>query len=160
MNSFDYIDLVLTIFSAVGAYKSNAYYKKSKQLTIYASTNSALIETQSIINMLAELLEFVGPARKRGANNAIEVSRIGSNIKKSINKIRESLQEKALIEFNSILNPEGVKIDAYIDSLITGSTCLDGNFSNDASYYACVKAFGGIQLFLKHNIENLEEKLK
>ena len=154
------VSAILTIATGVGAYKSIAYYKKSKQLTIYASTNSALVETQSIINMLAELLEFVGPPKKRGVNNAMEVSRRGSNIKKSINRIRESLQEQELIEFNSTLNFEGENTDAYIDSLITISICSGGNFSNDASYYACVKAFGGIQLFLKHNIEKLEEKLK
>ncbi|MHC1714435.1 MAG: hypothetical protein AB9858_02370 [Acidaminococcaceae bacterium] len=160
MSSFDYIDWVLTILSAVGAYKSNAYYKKSKQLTIYASTNSARIETQNIINILAELLEFVGPPKKRGVSNSREVAKRGSNIKSSINKIRDSLQEQDLRKFNNILNSSSVNVDVYVDSLITGSICPEGNFSNDESYYACDKGFKDIQLFLKHNIENLEEKLK
>lgn len=160
MNPFDYIDWVLTLLSVVGAYKSNAYYKKSKQLTIYASTNSALIETQSIINMLAELLDFARVPKKRGVNNAMEVSRRGNNIKKSINKIRANLPAKDLREFNTIFDSADVNIDAYVDSLITGSICSEGNFSNDDSYYACDKFFKNIQLILKNNMENLEEKLK
>lgn len=38
------IGLVGTFFSLIGAYKANVYYKKSKQLTIYANTNIAFME--------------------------------------------------------------------------------------------------------------------
>jgi hypothetical protein len=41
MNWWDYVitavSVLCTIFSIIGAYKSVAYYKKSKQLTIYSN---------------------------------------------------------------------------------------------------------------------------
>lgn len=54
MNWWDYVLIAIsalcTFFSIIGAYKSNAYYKKSKQLSIYANTNVAFIESQKIIS--------------------------------------------------------------------------------------------------------------
>ncbi|MBU3101703.1 MULTISPECIES: hypothetical protein [Clostridium] len=62
MKWWDYIisaiSAVGTIFSLIGAYKSNVYYQNSKQLTIYANTNSAFIESQKIITTLTEMLKL------------------------------------------------------------------------------------------------------
>ena len=42
------INIILTVVSLVGAYKSIKYFRKSKNLTIFAQTNKALIEIQKI----------------------------------------------------------------------------------------------------------------
>lgn len=52
------LSAVCTALSIIGASKSVAYYKKSKQLTIYANTNIVLVEIQKIISTLTELLEL------------------------------------------------------------------------------------------------------
>jgi hypothetical protein len=65
---WDYVLITIsascTIFSIIGAYQSNAYYKKSKQLTMYANTNIAYIESQKIIATLTEMLKLGNSIRK------------------------------------------------------------------------------------------------
>lgn len=92
------VNIVLTIISAVctvssilGAVRSNIYYRKSRQLTMYANTNVAFVETGKIIDTFPELLKLANNRGRRGTNSVKEVAKYGENIKKSINKIRESL---------------------------------------------------------------------
>ena len=40
------INVILTVVSAVGAWNSIKYFRKSKNLTIFAQTNKALVEVQ------------------------------------------------------------------------------------------------------------------
>lgn len=81
-----YLDYVLaaisafcTLFSIIGAYKSNICYKKSKQITIYANINIAFIESQKIIAILTEMLKLGNSTRKRGTNYVKEISDNGAN---------------------------------------------------------------------------------
>lgn len=107
------ISVGCTVFSIFGAYKSNAYYKKSKQLTIYANTNIAYIESQKIITTLTEMLKPGNNTRKRGKNYIKQVSQYGENIKASINKIRESLPVEDFKEINELLNSQQPKVKVY-----------------------------------------------
>ena len=59
------INVVLAIFSMVGAGKSIKYYKKSKNLTIFAKTNKALIEVQKMLTKLPEALYAVNKAKNK-----------------------------------------------------------------------------------------------
>lgn len=164
MNWWDYVLIVVsavcTVFSGVGAYKSNAYYKKSKQLTIYANTNIAYIESQKIIATLTEMLKLGSTTKKRGTNYIKEVSQNGENIKASINKIRESLTVEDFIEINELLNSQQSKIETYIDSFITGAVLVDEKFVVDDNFNICQQTFCDMQLLIKKKIESIGEKLK
>ncbi|PKM53575.1 MAG: hypothetical protein CVV00_11840 [Firmicutes bacterium HGW-Firmicutes-5] len=164
MNWWDYlltvISIFCTVFSIRGAYKANVYYKKSKQLTIYANTNLAVTEVQKIIDLLTEMLKLSNIIKRRGVNYEKEVSKNGEGIKKSLNKIRESLPVDYCKEINVILNSGETKIELYIDGFINGEVLVDGNFIIEKDFNNCQEAFREIQLFIKKKLENLSEKLK
>lgn len=160
------LDIVLTIVSAVctffsilGAVRSNIYYRKSKQLTMYANTNVAFM-AQKIIATFPELLKLANNTRKRGTNSVKEVAKHGENIKKSINKIRESLPVEDYKEIQELLNTRELKVEEYIDSFITGEVLVDEKFVFDAKFTKCQNKFYEIQLLLKKKLEELSEKLK
>ena len=164
MNWWDYllifISAICTLFSIRGACKSNAYYKKSKQLTIYANTNIAYIESQKIITTLTEMLKLGNRTKKRGINYIKEVSQNGENIKTSINKIRESLPVEDFNEIKKLLNLQQSKVEAYIDSFITGAVLVNEEFVIDDDFNMCQQAFCEMQLLIKKKLENIGEKLK
>lgn len=58
------VNIILTVVSAVGAYKSVMYYKKSHNLTVYAQTNKALIEIEKMIIKLPEALATSNRGRR------------------------------------------------------------------------------------------------
>ncbi len=78
---------VCTVFSILGAVRSNIYLEKNRQLTMYANTNVAFMETQKIIATFPEILKLSNNTTKRGTNCVKEVAKHGENIKNSINKI-------------------------------------------------------------------------
>lgn len=164
MNWWDYLisglGLVGTIFSLIGAYKANVYYKKSKQLTIYANTNIAFMESQKIIATLTEMLKLGNAFKKRGTNYVSEVSQNGESIKVSINKIRESLPVEDYREINDLLNSQQPKVEAYIDSFITGAVLVDEKLIVDDDFNKCQQTFCDMQLLIKKKLENISEKLK
>ena len=164
MNWWDYlltaISAICTAFSIIGARKSNAYYKKSKQLTIYANTNIAYIESQKIISTLTEMLKLANSTKKRGTNYIKEVSQNGESIKISINKIRESLPVKDFKEVDELLNSQQPKIEAYIDSFITGAVLVDEKLIIDDDFNKCQQTFCNMQLLIKKKLEDIVEKLK
>lgn len=164
MNWWDYvltaISVGCTAFSIIGAYKSNAYYKKSKQVTIFANTNIAYIESQKIIATLTEMLKLANSARKRGTNYVKEVSQNGENIKISINKIRDSLPVEDFKEINDLLNSQQPKLERYIDSFITGAVLVDEKLVIDDDFNTCQQTFCNMQLLIKKKLENISEELK
>ncbi len=164
MNWWDYlingIVVLCTVFSIIGAYKANVYYKKSKQLTIYANTNTAYIESQKIIATLTEMLKLGSSLRKRGTNYIREVSQNGENIKTSLNKIRESLPVDDFKEINELLNSQQPKVEAYIDTFITGTVLVDEKLVIDDDFNKCQQTFCDMQLLIKKKLENISEKPK
>ena len=70
------VSAVCTVFSICGAVKSNIYYKKNRQLAIYANTNVAFMETQKIIATFPELLKLANNTRKRGVNTVKEHKKV------------------------------------------------------------------------------------
>lgn len=144
------LDIVLTIvsvlctfFSILGAVRSNIYYRKSRQLTMYANTNVAFMETQKIIATFPELLKLANRTRKRGTNSVKEVAKYGENIKKSISKIRENLPVEGYKEIQGLLNTRELNIEEYIDSFITGEVLVDEKFVSDTKFTKCQKNFYG-----------------
>lgn len=84
MNFWDYLSIVCTIISVIRAYKSIAYYNKSKLLTMYASTNTAYIESQNIMATLDEVLKMansqINSGKFRGKNYAGIMSQNGQTL--------------------------------------------------------------------------------
>ena len=58
------INVVLAIISGVGAYRSIKYFRKSRNLAIYAQTNTALTEIQKMLMKLPEALAASNKAPK------------------------------------------------------------------------------------------------
>lgn len=156
------ISAVCTILSIIGACRSNIYYKKSKQLTVYANTNIAYIETQKIIATLTEMLKLANSkTMKRGSSSTIiKVSQNGENIKNSINKIRENLTVNDFNEIKELLNSQQPKVEAYIDSFITGAVLVNEELVIGDDFNKCQQAFCNMQLLIKKKLENIGEKLK
>lgn len=165
MNGWDNFSTLLsflcTIFSILGAYKSNKYYKKSKALTNYANTNIAYIESQKIVSTLTEILILANSNRRqRGTNHLKEVSVCAEKIKDSINKIRDSLPPDACKEIFDLLNSEDNQVERYFDSLIAGTAFPNQEFMLDKQFNICQKAVHDMQLLLKEKLDSTEEKLK
>lgn len=147
------ISIVCTFGSAYGAYKSCVYYKKSKDLTIFANTNIAFVESQKIISTLTEMLKLANVTKKRGTNYIKEVCKSGESIKSSINKIREVMTVKDFNEIQVLLNSQEIKIERYIDSFITGAVLVDEKLIIDDEFNTCQQAFCEIQALIKRKLE-------
>lgn len=159
-------DVILTIVSAIctvvsifGARKSQKYYKKSKQLTVYANTNVSLIEVQKIIATFTEILKVANTARQqRGINLSKQLATHGESIRNSINVLREKLSVEDFRLIEDKLSKE-MKVEAYIDSFISGSILDDGKMVIDDKFNRCQQKFYSIQQILKRRLEEIEETL-
>ena len=158
MKWIDYINIFCTIISIIGAYKSLAYYKKSKHLSIYANTNVAYMEIQKIISVLTEMLKLSN--QTRGINTKKEVSKKGESIKASINKIREILPANDSKAVDNILHSQEMQVEEYIDSFITGTALIDEKLIIDNNFNKCQQSFRDIQILLKQKLENTADKIK
>ena len=154
------VSAVCTVISIIGAYKSIKYYKKSKQLTIYANTNVSLVEVQKIIATFTEILKLANTTRpQRGINLSKQLGAHGESIRDSINVLREklSVEDFNLIE-GQLLSKE-MKVEVYIDSFISGAILDDGKLVIDDRFNRCQQKFYNIQQILKKRLEEVEEKL-
>lgn len=160
-------DVILTIVSAlctvvslIGAYKSVKYYKKSKQLTVYANTNVSLVEVQKIVATFTEILKLANTARaQRGTNLAKQLASHGESIRDSINVLREKLSVEDFKLVEEQLSSREIKVGAYIDSFISGDILVDGKLTIDYKFNFCQQKFYKIQQLLKKRLEEVEEKL-
>lgn len=161
------VDIILTIVSAIctvasviGAYKSIKYYKKSKQLTIYANTNVSLVEVQKIITSFTEILKLSNTSKpQRGVNVSKQLAVYGESIRESINVLREKLSVEDFKSIEGQLLSKEIKVEAYIDSFISGMILNDGKLMIDDKFNRCQQKFYCIQQILKKRLEEVEEKL-
>lgn len=154
------ISIGCTIASGYGAYKSCIYYKKSKDLTIFANTNVALVEIQNIISTLTEMLKMANVTRKRGTNYIKEVSKNGESIKTSINKMRQVMTVKDFNDIEKLLNSQQFKVEQYIDSFIIGSVLVNEKLVIDDDFNKCQQIFCEIHALIKTKLEDMDERLK
>ena len=164
MNWYDYVlicvSTVCTVCSGFGAWKSNSYYKKSKQLTLYTNNNIAYTESQKIIATLTQLLELGGSRKVRGINYSKQVTQHAVNIKLSITKIRESLTVDDYNDIKKHLNSNLFNAEEYIDSIIGNQEKNEETFTIDTAFTLCQNEFNKIQLVIKKKIEDVSEKIK
>lgn len=164
MRMFDIIlsivSAICTVISVIGAYKSIKYYKKSKQLTIYANTNVSLVEVQKIISTFTEILKLANPSRsQRGVNLSKQLAAYGENIRDSISVIRDKLSVEDFELIKDKLSSKELRVDAYIDSFISGAILEDDSLKIDDKFNRCQQKFYDIQQILKKCLEEVEAKL-
>ena len=162
MDFWNALSIICTIVSGVGAWRSLAYYKKSRQITIYANTNIAYVESQKIISTLNEMLKLSNERIKpRGIKSYCEkVSANGESIKNSRAKIREIWSVEEYKDIENLLNSQELEVNKYIDSFITGSILVDEKLIIDDNFNICQKKFYDMQLMIKEKLEKISEKLK
>lgn len=154
------VSAICTVVSLIGAYKSIKYYKKSKQLTVYANTNVSLVEVQKIISTFTEILKLANTARsQRGTNLAKQLATHGEGIRDSINVLREKLSVEDFKLIEGQLSSREIKVEAYIDSFISGDILTEGKLAIDYKFNLCQQKFYNIQQILKKRLEEVEEKL-
>ncbi len=164
MNWWDYLlnvlGIICTALSIIGAYKSLAYYNKSKYLTMYANANLAYIESQKIQAMLVEIVKLSTQRKIRGVNIDAQAADNGSQIRESLSKIRDSFTAGDSKELSDILKSQEINVEKYIDSFISGVAIVDGKVIINDDFYTCQQVFNEIQLFLKQKMETAKEKNK
>lgn len=154
------VSAVCTVISMIGAHKSIKYYKKSKQLTVYANTNVALVEVQKIIDTFTEILKLANTARsQRGTNLAKQLGTYGESIRASINVIRDKLSVEDFRVIENALVSREIKVEDYVDSFISGDILVDGKLTIDYKFQLCQKRFYSIQQIIKERVEKIEENL-
>lgn len=153
------ISILCTIVSSIGAYKSVKYYKKNKQLTIYAHKNVAYSEIKKVIDTMTEILKQASLQQGRGVNQKRELSRLGVSIKKSLDKIREQLSNENCDTIINTLNSN--KVRDYIESLITSPVVPNPTIDTEAweRFRDCEMAFYNVQNEIKKKLDESEEKL-
>ena len=159
--AFTGIGALCTGASIIGAWKSNKYYKKSKNLTLFANSNVAYLESQKIIDTFTQLLKLTNSKiPPRGTNIPKVVSQYGENIKTSLSVIREKLTANDVNKIEEILQQSNINISRYIDSIIACTVLEDGKFLLDDDFNKAQEAFYEVQKYLKSRTEQLEDTIK
>lgn len=164
MNWGDYVlnvlGIICTALSIIGAYKSLVYYKKNKYLTMYTNASLAYIESQKIQSKLVDMVKLSTSRKTRGVNIEAQSADNASQIRESIGRIRDSLTAEDSKEVSDILKSQKLHVEKYIDSFISGTALVDGKVIIDDNFYTCQQIFTDMQLFLKRQMETIEEKNK
>lgn len=153
------VSIACTLASGFGAIKSMTCYKKSKQITMYAKTSIAYIESQNIIRTLNEMLRLSNSKLMRlGTRSYYEqVCKNGESIKASIDKIRENMSVEDYKDVKELLNSQELAVNQYIDSFITGSIFVNNELKIYDNFNICQKKFSDMQLLIKQKLENYNE---
>ena len=99
------INIMITIVSSFGAYKSFRYFKKSKHITIYANTSQALNELGEMLKMLPEALAATSNT-KRGFNSENAIKDIGTKLFNHLNEIMNAMPTEYMTEFQDLQKTE------------------------------------------------------
>lgn len=156
------INIVLTVISAVGAYKSFRYFKKSRHITIYAQSKEALNELGEMLRLLPEALALAS-AEKKGFNPENAVSEKGTELFKHLNAIMSAIPSEYSAEFRALQKFEDFDLERYIRSFIDKSAVIEENGRKTlrkTDFDICQKQLREMQEFLKEKIAEEEEKLK
>ncbi len=154
------INVVLAIISGVGAYRSIKYFRKSRNLAIYAQTNAALTEIQKMLMKLPEALAASNKAQsQRGFSLSNTLCKIGQELDNSLNEIRANIPRDYLDQFERLQSYAGFNLRKYINSFISGEVITD-NEIDSVQYNHCQERLIVMQAYLKEIVGEMEEKLK
>lgn len=155
------VNVLLTVISGIGAFKSIQYYKKTKYLTIIVNTNKALIEINKMISKLPEILEAYNSVNRdiKGFSLLNSLCSIGRELDDSLNAIRTELSVDDLKKLEEKQDTSNFKLRRYINSLISGEIITDSGI-NSEMYNACQLRLLDMQALLKEVISENEDKIK
>lgn len=156
------VNVVLTILTAVGTYRSIRYCRKSRWLDYYARLNRALAETEKMLRVLPNLLDISSQMhyRRRGVNYRIAIGDIGKELDASLNIISSEIPLEHVSQFNSLLDKDDFHLRTYIDSIITGDIFDDNNGLDLDNYHRCQSRVLDIQEYLKRLLKEIEDEMK
>lgn len=155
------INVILAIVSGIGAYKSDKYFQKSKNITIFAQTNKALVEVQKMILKLPEALEVSNSSRrgKKGLSLHNTLCNIGLQLNASLTEINKNIPAEYTDEIRQLQNKDNFNLQSYVNSYISGNAVRD-NGIDSGDFNACQARILEIQDYLKKIALEIEEKLK
>lgn len=155
------INIILTVVSAVGAFKSIAYYKKSKKLEILTQSNKSLIEIQKMLKKLQDALSASNKASsvRKGFSLKNTLRDIGKELDNSLREIEFSIPTEYIYEFKKIQKDGSFDLHIYINSYISGEAIKEDVISS-REYNLCQIRLIEIERWLKKVISDNEEKLK
>ena len=141
------INILLTIISGIGAYKSVKYFRKSRNLTIFAQTNKAL--TASNMAMRG----------KKGMNLQNRICNIGQELNISLTEIGANIPSEYSEKFRELQNDGIFNLQVYINSYISGEAVKIDHIDSD-DYNLCQQRLVSMQEYLKKITVETEEKLQ
>lgn len=157
------VNVILTIMSAVGAWRSFNYYRKSKYLLTVTELNKALIKLESLIKKLPELLiisQQISPGYlRRGVNNENKLCEVGKDLIICYDEILCVLPLEAKQEVDSAVEKANFNLRQYFNTIVNGEAMKDEKL-NMEEFTKCQNLLSELHSCLKRHIENNEEKLK
>lgn len=159
--AWEIINMILTIISGIGAYKSIKCFQKSKNLANFLHTNEALVEVEKMLTKLSEALIASNSSRqsKRGFSLNNTLCSIGNELNASLIKITSNMPTKYSNEFLQLQRKDDFDLRAYINSYINGKA-IKGQEIDVERYNICQNRIVEMQNYIKMVVEKTEEKLK
>ena len=156
------VSIASTLISLGGAFKSWNYYKKSRDVTIYANTKIALVESEKIITYLNEMLKLSNSGiKKRGVTILLkQACNYGEEIKKSIDEIRKVMSTKDFKDIEELLDSQEIEVVKYISTFIQGTIVVDEKLVIDDKFHLCMKKFSKMHTLIKEKLEEQHKKIK
>lgn len=155
------VNIILAIVSGIGAYNSLKYFRKSKNLTVFAQTNKVLVEVQKMLIKLPEALLASNSSRrgKKGLSLHNTLCDIGKELNADLTEINSKMPAEFSDKILRLQNKDGFNLQIYINSYISGDAVKDNGIDSD-DFYACQARLLEIQEYLKKAAMETEEKLK
>ena len=127
------INVILAIISGIGAYNSVKYFRKSKNLTIFAQTNKALVEVQKMLIKLPEALSSSNSSRrgKKGLSLHNALCDIGQELNVNLTEINSNIPAEYSGELRQLQNKDGFNLQTYINSYISGDAVKDNGIDSE-----------------------------
>lgn len=144
------INVILAVVSAFGAWNSIKYFRKSKNLTIFAQTNKALVEVQKMLIKLPEALSASNSSRrgKKGLSLHNTLCNIGQELNANLTEINSNIPTEYSDAIRQLQNKDGFNLRAYINSYISGEVFImpnglteDGTKDAADIYYASLSYY-------------------
>lgn len=155
------INVVLAIVSGLGAYNSVKYFRKSKNLTIFAQTNKALVEVEKMLLKLPEALEVSNSLRRgrKGISLYNTLRDIGRQLNTNLTEINTYVPAEYSDEIRQLQNKDNFNLQFYINSYINGDAVKDDGIDSE-NFNVCQARLLEIQDYLKKTALEIEERLK
>lgn len=156
------INVILVIISCVGAWKSIHYFKKTKELTVYAQAADIIDEVNEMLSILLKALEIANQKvkkRDRGRNYDRGILNCGKELIAHYQEIEKNIPSRYHNNLNGILNKGGFDFIKYLNSYVSGEAMKEEGLDHN-DFARCQERLYGLQRFLKEERDTIEEKLK